>query len=109
MPSSTTDKKHTTHNAKDATICKNADRSYKMKKTTTDQLAPVYNMPQSTVNSQQIEQSTNQDDRVYRCKKSMKMQQSTANSQQMKQIPQSTAAKKMPQSMKILTNATAKI
>ena len=38
MPPSTTDKKHTTHNAKDATICKNADRCYKMKKAETDQL-----------------------------------------------------------------------
>ena len=53
---------------------KNADRSYKMKKAETDQLDPVYKMTQSTVNSQQIKQSTNQDARVYRCKKSMKMQ-----------------------------------
>ena len=54
-------------------------------------------MPQSTVNSPKMKLSTDQDARVYRCKKSMKMQQSTANSQQMKQMSQSTAAKKMPQ------------
>ena len=101
MPPSTTDKKHTTHNAKDATICKNADRSYKMKKAETDQLDPVYKMTQSTVNSQQIKQSTNQDARVYRCKKSMKMQ---------KESEQQSTAKmmKMPHSMK-MKQSTAKM
>ena len=63
MPPSTTDKKHTTHNAKDATICKNADRCYKMKKAETDQLDPVYKMPQSTVNSPKMKLSTDQDAR----------------------------------------------
>ena len=54
-----------------------------------------------TVNSQQIKQSTDQDARVYRCKKSMKMQKESE--------PQSTAKMmKMPHSMK-MKQSTAKM
>ena len=72
-----------------------------MKKAATDQLAPVYKRLLPTVNSQQIKQSTDQDARVYRCKKSMKMQ---------KESEQQSTAKmmKMPHSMK-MKQSTAKM
>ena len=58
-------------------------------------------MPQSTVNSPKMKLSTDQDARVYRCKKSMKMQ---------KESEQQSTAKmmKMPHSMK-MKQSTAKM